>query len=131
MSWNCIGRAGQLQKDNPVLAHISQYKPYDRTRILRKEKGALYVHFDLGKSVLRADFRENKPTLDRIVDITRQILADTTSSVKKIQIIGLASIEGSIASNERLAQNRALALQHYLQQHFRRFDSEQLPRITC
>ena len=110
------GRAGQLQKDNPVLAHISQYKPYDRTRILRKEKGALYVHFDLGKSVLRADFRENKPTLDRIVDITRQILADTTSSVKKIQIIGLASIEGSIASNERLAQNRALALQHYLQQ---------------
>lgn len=110
------GRAGQLQKDNPVLAHISEYKPYDRTRILRKEKGALYVHFELGKSMLHADFRENKPILDRIVDITRQILADTTSSVKKIQIVGLASIEGSIAGNERLAQNRALALQHYLQQ---------------
>jgi len=110
------GRAGQLQKDNPVLAHISQYKPYDRTRILRKEKDALYVHFDLGKSVLRADFRENKPTLDRIVDITRQILADTTSSVQKIQIIGLASIEGAIAGNERLAQNRAMALQRYIQQ---------------
>jgi tetratricopeptide (TPR) repeat protein len=83
---------------------------------LRKEKEALYVHFELGKSILHADFRENKPTLDRIVDITRQILADTTSSVKKVQIIGLASIEGSIAGNERLAQNRALALQHYLQQ---------------
>ena len=110
------GRAGQLQKDNPVLAHISEYKPYDRTRILRKEKEALYVHFELGKSILHADFRENKPILDRIVDITRQILADTTSSVKKVQIIGLASIEGSIAGNERLAQNRALALQHYLQQ---------------
>ena len=83
------GRAGQLQKDNPVLAHISEYKPYDRTRILRKEKEALYVHFELGKSILHADFRENKPILDRIVDITRQ---------------------------ERLAQNRALALQRYLQQ---------------
>ncbi len=110
------GRAGQLQKDNPVLAHISTYKPYDRTRILRKEKEALYVHFDLGKSLLRDDFRENKSTLERIVDITRQILADTTSSVKKIQIVGLASIEGSIAGNERLAQNRANALQRYLQQ---------------
>ena len=110
------GRAGQLQKDNPVLAHISAYKPYDRTRILRKEKGALYVHFELGKSTLHADFRENQPTLDRIVSITRQILADTTSSVKKIQIVGLASIEGSIAGNEQLAQNRALALQRYLQQ---------------
>lgn len=28
------GRAGQLQKDNPVLAPISEYKPYDRTQIL-------------------------------------------------------------------------------------------------
>lgn len=110
------GRAGQLQQDNPVLAHISQYKPYDRTRILRKEKDALYVHYDLGKSVLRVDFRENKPTLDRIVDITRQILADTTSTVQKIQLIGLASIEGNLATNEKLAFNRALSLQRYVQQ---------------
>lgn len=117
------GRAGQLQRDNPVLAHISQYKPYDRTRILRKEKGALYVHFDQGKSVLHADYRDNAPTLERIVDIARQIMADTTSSVKKIQIIGLASIEGGIAANELLAQNRAMALQRYLQQQVSAPDS--------
>ena len=110
------GLAGQLQKDNPVIAHISDYRPYDRTRILRKEKGALYVHFDLGKSQLSTDYRENKQVLDRIVDITRQIMTDSTSSVKKIQIIGLASIEGNPATNERLAQNRALSLQRYIQQ---------------
>jgi len=110
------GRAGQLQQDNPVLAHISEYKPYDRTRILRKEKGALYVHFPVGKSVLQTDYRENASTLDRIVDITRQIMADSTSSVKRIQIVGLASVEGSPAVNEKLASNRALALQRYVQQ---------------
>ncbi len=110
------GLAGQLQKDNPVIAHISDYRPYDRTRILRKEKGALYVHFDLGKSQLSTDYRENKQVLSRIVDITRQIMTDSTSSVKKIQIIGLASIEGNPATNERLAQNRALSLQRYIQQ---------------
>jgi len=110
------GLAGQLQKDNAVIAHISEYRPYDRTRILRKEKGALYVHYDLGKSQLSTDYRENKQVLDRIVDITRKILADSTSSVKKIQIIGLSSIEGNPAANERLAQNRALSLQRYIQQ---------------
>jgi outer membrane protein OmpA-like peptidoglycan-associated protein len=109
------GRAGQLQQDNPVLAHISQYKPYDRTRILRRDKDALYVHFPLAKSELRTAFRENSSVLERIVDISRQIMADTTSSVKIIQIVGLASIEGPIAGNEKLATNRALALQHYLQ----------------
>ena len=117
------GRAGQLQRENPVLAHISAYKPYDRTRILRKEKDALYVHFELGKAILRTDFRNNHSTLERITDITRQIMADTTSSVKKIQIIGLASIEGGVAANERLAQQRALALQRYLQQEVEIDDS--------
>ena len=110
------GRAGQLQEDNAVVAHISEYRPYDRTRILRKEKDALFVHFDLGKSVLSTNYRENRATLDRIVEITRQIVADSASNVKKIQLIGLASFEGKPAINERLAYNRALALQHYLQQ---------------
>lgn len=110
------GRAGQLQNDNPVLAHISQYKPYDRTRILRKDKNALYVHFPVAKAELQYDFRNNGQVLDRIVDITRQIMADTTSSVKLIQIVGLASIEGPTSVNEKLATDRALALQHYIQQ---------------
>ena len=117
------GRAGQLQKDNPVLAHISQYKPYDRTRILRRDKAALYVRFPLAKSELRTDFRDNREVMERIVDITRQIMADTASSVKILQIIGLASIEGPIAGNERLATNRALALQHYIQEQLQIPDS--------
>ena len=117
------GRAGQLQKDNPVLAHMSQYRPYDRTRIMRKEKDALYVYFPVAKSELHAEFRENEPVLKRIVDISSQIMADTTSSVKVIQIVGLASIEGSIAGNERLAKDRALALQHYMQDRIQISDS--------
>lgn len=109
------GKAGELQRDNPVLQHISQYKPYDKTRILRKEKGALYVHFALDKSVLQHDFRDNAGTLDKIIDITRKIMADTTSSVRKIQIVGLASVEGPVAHNEELAGARAEALKRYIQ----------------
>jgi len=117
------GQAGILQQDNPVLEHISQYRPYDRTRILRKEKGALYVHFPLDKSELSSDYRDNAPVLDRIVDITRQILADSTSDVCRIQIIGLASIEGAVAHNEELATQRAESLKAYMQQHVATPDS--------
>ena len=76
----------------------------------------MYVHFALDKSVLRHDFRDNASTLDKIVDITRKIMADSTSSVKKIQIVGLASIEGPVAHNEALAGARAEALKRYIQQ---------------
>ena len=105
-----------MQQENPVVQHISNYRPYDRTRILRKEKDALFVHFESGKSLLIDNYRDNQQVLNRIVDITRQIMSDSASSVKKIQVIGLASIEGNPANNERLSQKRALALQEYIQQ---------------
>ncbi|MGM9698106.1 MAG: DUF3575 domain-containing protein [Prevotella sp.] len=117
------GKAGVLEADNPVLQHISHYRPYDNTRILRKEKGALYVHFPLNKSTLSHDFRDNAATLDRIVSITRQIMADSTSSVKLIQIIGLASPEGSVSLNNTLAGERAEALKDYVQQRVEVADS--------
>ena len=109
------GVAGRLTKDNPVLVHISDYKPYDSSRILRKEKGALYVHFPLDKTDLRRDFRDNASILDRIVDITRQIMADSTSHVEKIQIVGLASVEGPQKRNNFLGEGRAKALKDYVQ----------------
>lgn len=109
------GKAGELAHDNPVLQHISNYRPYDKTRILRKEKGALYVHFPLDQSVLQRDFRQNAETLDRIVEITRSIMNDSTSSVKVIQIVGLASVEGPQQRNNRLAGARAEALKTYVQ----------------
>ena len=42
------GRAGELQKDNPVLDHISNYRPYTRDLVLRNDKRALFVHFPIG-----------------------------------------------------------------------------------
>lgn len=109
------GVAGALMKDNPVLEHISKYRPYDSSRILRKEKGMLYVHFPLDKTTLLRDFRDNASILDRIVDITRQIMADSTSHVEKIQIIGLASVEGPQKRNNFLGEGRAEALKDYVQ----------------
>jgi hypothetical protein len=65
--------------------------------------------------VLDYNYRDNAPTLDRIISITRDIMADSTSDVKRIQIIGLASIEGSVKHNEQLSQQRAHALKAYIQ----------------
>ncbi|MBO4670587.1 MAG: DUF3575 domain-containing protein [Bacteroidales bacterium] len=121
------GIAGQLEKTHPVLRQSSEYQPYTPDRILRKEASPLYVFFPLDKSVLLREFdeptarganahRDNGPVLDEIMDITSKILADTTSSVTKIQIIGLASVEGKPGHNQALSDARALALQRYIQE---------------
>ena len=121
------GIAGQLEKSHPVLRPSSEYQAYTPDRILRKEDSPLYVFFPLDKSVLQREFdeptargskahRNNGPVLDEIMDITSKILADTTSSVTKIQIIGLASVEGTPRHNQALSDARAMALQRYIQE---------------
>jgi hypothetical protein len=116
------GVAGELAPKHPVLRHSSEYRPYTPDRILRKEEGALYVFFELDKIRLLRSFSEggyehdNGATLDEIIDITTRIMADTTSSVSRIQIVGLASVEGPIPHNTWLADERALALQRYIQE---------------
>ncbi len=117
------GKAGELQKKNPVLRHISEYKPYDRTMVLSRDSSALYVYFPLGSAMLQTDYMHNSEVLDRITAITRQILADTTSVVKKIQIVGLASIDGPETANEALAGKRAESLKTYIQQQTGAADS--------
>lgn len=98
--------AEQIAVREPVLKPISEYKPYTRDIPLRKMKDALYVHFPVGKWDLREDFRDNEATLSRIVDMMRRVKDDKTSSIVKVVIVGLASIEGSVAFNEHLAGRR-------------------------
>ena len=106
----------RLMVSNPIVQDIADYRPYDRTRVMRRDSGALFVHFPMNSADLRREFRNNAGTLDRIVDITRQILADSASNVRLIQVVGFASVEGRQGFNEDLAQQRAVALRQYIQE---------------
>lgn len=91
-------------------------KKVEPAPVAPRVRDTLYVHFPWSKSVLSEDFRENRETLQRIIDATRESASNGHMTIKKIQIVGLASVEGNTAYNERLAHNRALALKKYVQQ---------------
>ena len=110
-----VSVAEQLRKTNPLLVPISEYQAYDRTMVMRKRPNAIYVDFPLNRSTLLYDFSENGPKLDTIISATRQIMADTLSEIRIMQIVGLASVEGGVLHNEQLAMRRAIALKDYIQ----------------
>lgn len=111
-----ICKADLLSEKYPVLQHISQYRPYDKTQALNRDKNALYILFPTNSSEVAQDYRDNEASLRQIMEITCEILADSTSEVKKIQIVGLSSIDGPQLFNEQLAGKRAEALKAYIQQ---------------
>ena len=114
----------QLAKAHPVLNPMSSYRPYTPDRVLSKESGSLYVFFEMGKADLKRNyqegtyFRDNAPVLDEMEEVTRKMLQDSTSHIAKIQIIGLASIDGRLDFNVLLSYRRAQAVRNYLQERF-------------
>lgn len=105
-----------LAQENPVLHHISDYRPYDGSQVLRKEPGVLYVYYPVNRYVLNPSFRSNKETLDKIIYLTQRVAADSAADVRFIEVIGLASPEGPLDYNIGLAQQRAESLAQYIQE---------------
>ncbi len=105
----------RLAKEYPVLANISEYKPYDCSQVLRRDNRALFVYFPMAKTDIRPEWRDNQQTLDQIIDATKKLLALDDTRLCKIQIVGLASFDGSVKLNAKIAEGRAEALKKYIQ----------------
>ena len=75
------------------------------------------IYFRQGYSVLEPSRRNNKEALDRIADSLRTSYADSVYQLKRIQVVGGASPEGSIPLNRRLSVKRANVLFNYLSRY--------------
>lgn len=125
-----ISVAERLAATNPIMIPMDQYEPYNPDVPLRKMKNALYVHFQVNKSNIDTSYRDNKATLDRILDLLAQVKADTLSEVKKVRLIGLASAEGPVEFNKKLSEKRAVALKDYLINNGAELDEDAIELIA-
>lgn len=80
-------------------------------------RDSVKIYFRQGYSVLEPSRRNNKEALDRIADSLRTSYADSVYQLKRIQVVGGASLEGSIPLNRRLSVKRANVLFNYLSRY--------------
>lgn len=104
----------QFDRESPFLYPATDYDR--RTTIFEqlREKGALVVNFLQGHSTIDPGYRNNRATLTEVNRTLDLIAADPRASLKKIVIVGLASPEGSLEKNDRLALMRADALKFFV-----------------
>ena len=81
---------------------------------IRAEEGSAYLNFEVGKSVLLPNFRNNGSELQKIYNLINDLKNDQYATMTGITIKGYASPEGSFSSNLTLSENRAIALKNHL-----------------
>lgn len=74
-----------------------------------------YLYFDVDVSKMDRSFLENEDLMSSIMDAIGSILEDSTIRISHIDVVGLASFDGRLAYNTRLAGARANTIKEYIQ----------------
>ena len=101
-----------------ILRPIEEFEPYDPEAKVTKEPNSIFMHFDVNITDVDRTFIHNDELMDSIMNVIAEAMADTTIEIKLIKIVGMASFDGSLKGNIRLAGSRGEALKEYIQERF-------------
>lgn len=114
--------ADHIAKEHPYVKNISHYTPLndgDRNPVETKR----IVRYRSNSSLLDTDYMNNAQSIEELTSIINQILADSSTTVESVQIVGYTSPEGNEQSNSELGYKRALALRDHIRTHHHLHDS--------
>ena len=109
----------QLEPRAPyqVQPRVEVVMPAREPKVLDRS-GQAFLDFPVGQSVIQPNFRRNPVELARIQNAVRAVVSNPDAQLQSIHIRGFASPEGTAASNQRLSEARATALQNNLRTMF-------------
>lgn len=80
----------------------------------RADSGKAYLDFPLNSTMIYSDYHNNANEISMIRETIDKVKFDNNLTITGIEIHGYASPEGLYENNRRLAQGRAQALKHYV-----------------
>lgn len=80
----------------------------------RSETYSAYLNFEVGKSVLLRDFKNNAAVLDEVNKVVSEVRKDKNLNFTDLKVTGYASPEGGFDYNMKLSESRAKAFVAYM-----------------
>ena len=104
----------------PFFAYLQPKAEEVKSRDIQAE---CFLDFEVNKINIRPEYMNNPKELAKIRAMIDELKSDPSIKVNKLDIVGYASPEGSLANNKRLSEGRAMALRDYLAS---RYDSREI-----
>ena len=82
-------------------------------------RGTANLQFKINKYDIDLALGHNREEMEKMTNTLRPILNDTLATLNSLSITGLASADGSLAFNTRLARNRAASARVWLVDHLK------------
>lgn len=96
---------------NPHFAYVEPKVEVVKSREIQAE---CFLDFEVNKINIRPEYMNNPRELAKIRVMIDDLKLDPSIKVNRLDIIGYTSPEGTLATNKRLSEGRAMALRDYL-----------------
>lgn len=97
-----------------VTPHVAFVKPEAEEIKHRAKEAKFWLNFVVNRTNLLPDYMDNPRELAKIHAMIDELHSDRSITVNRLDIIGYASPEGTLAHNKQLSEGRAIALRDYL-----------------
>ena len=94
--------------------HFAYVEPIVEEVKSREIQAECFLDFEVNKINIRPEYMNNPRELAKIRAMIDDLKMDPSIKVNRLDIIGYASPEGTLAGNKRLSEGRAMALRDYL-----------------
>ena len=112
--------ADHIATEHPQVKSIKYYTPLTNESASEATVIPSIVRYSSNSSKLNPEYLNNAQSIDEIMSIIGEILADSTTSLQAVQIAGYTSPEGYEERNTQSGLNRAIALRDHIRKHHQR-----------
>ena len=101
-----------------VIPYLAYVQPVPEPVKNREKQVEMFLDFVVNQTVIRPEYMNNPVELAKIRAMIDELRVDQDITINRLDLIGYASPEGSLAGNKRLSEGRALALKNYLSRRY-------------
>lgn len=113
--------ADHLATEHPHVHSMRHYAPLTQGNAGNMNITPSVVRYTTNSSKLNPEYLENAKNIDELMGIIDEVLADSTTTLQAIQIVGYTSPEGK--EQAKLGEARAIAMRDHIRKHHNLPDS--------
>ena len=115
--------ADHIAKEHPYVMDISNYIPLSNSNAGSMGITPSIVRYTTNSSKLNIGYLQNAKSIEELMGIINDVLADSTTTIEAVQIVGYTSPDGVESANNSLGYARAKAMRDHINRHHHLPDS--------
>ena len=115
--------ADHIATEHPQVKSINSYVPLSNENVANMSTTPSIVRYATNSSKLNPEYLQNAQSIEELMNIINDVLADSTTTIEAVQFVGYTSPDGTETANGNLGYARAKALRDHIKSHHHLPDS--------